>query len=411
MVKYNKLGRRQLFFSLLGTSAIASIFAANQKLFGSQRNQFEIFENKERDFARRNAPGLKSPAAAKGLIYGAYPEASAEKTAEDREFQSHFIQECALIAAGDVWGGISPEPDQFNFANIDYFAQFAADNNLIFKLDAAVWHEFLPAWLMAKFQSQETTGTEIANILSYLVQAVGKRYAKQAYAWSVINEVINPSDGRRDGFRDTQVSESMSGEKYPSWLHFLGTDFVDLAFRAAAEAAPNTTLLYNDFGLEYDTKEDENKRRAVLTMLEKLKSGGTPIHALGIQAHLNASMNPRFNQNKYRQFLSDVASLGLKIQVTELDVADKWLPEDMELATRDLLIAEAYYDFLEVTLDEPAVSTVVTWGLSDRYTWLEWFAPRSDGITVRPLPLDQQLNRKLAWNAIAEAFENAPKRS
>ena len=174
MVKYNKLSRRQLFFSLLGTSAIASIFAANQKLFGSQRNQFEIFESQERDFARRNAPGLKSPAAAKGLVYGAYPEASAEKTAEDREFQSHFLQECALIAAGDVWAGIHPEPEQFNFANIDYFAQFAADNNLIFKLDASVWHEFLPSWLMAKFQSQETTGTEIANILSNHVQAVGK---------------------------------------------------------------------------------------------------------------------------------------------------------------------------------------------------------------------------------------------
>ena len=61
--------------------------------------------------------------------------------------------------------------------------------------------------------------------------------------------------------------------------------------------APQTTLLYNDFGLEYDTAEDEKKRQAVLNLLAKLKSQGTPIQALGIQAHLNASMNPLKNSN------------------------------------------------------------------------------------------------------------------
>ena len=58
----------------------------------------------------------------------------------------------------------------------------------------------------------------------------------------------------------------------------------------------------------------------------------------------------------------------------------------MELPTRDLLVAQAYHDFLEVALDEPAVDTVVTWGLSDRYTWLTWFAPREDASPIRPLP-------------------------
>ena len=53
---------------------------------------------------------------------------------------------------------------------------------------------------------------------------------------------------------------------------------------------------------------------------------------------------------------------------------------------------------------------MVTWGLSDRGSWLSPHAPRQDGLPVRPLPLDAQLNRKLAWNAIANAFDNAPKR-
>ncbi|MEM6611901.1 MAG: endo-1,4-beta-xylanase, partial [Cyanobacteria bacterium P01_C01_bin.72] len=228
--------------------------------------------------------------------------------------------------------------------------------------------------------------------------------------WSVVNEVLNPDDGRDDGFRDTQVSDSMKGDNYPTWLHILGTDFVELAFEAAAAVAPQTTLIYNDFGLEYDNPRDAKKRLALLKMLERLKAQGTPVHALGIQGHLNASLNHQFNAAKYRQFLADVAALGLKIQVTELDVADNWLPTNLDLPTRDRLVAEAYYNFLSVVLDEPAVDTVVTWGLSDRYTWLSWFAPREDGTAVRPLPYDEQLNRKLAWSAIAQAFADAPKR-
>lgn len=410
MFNNRKLGRRKLFFSIFGTSAIAVILATKSKSIGERRKRFPIEETRERSYSRINEVGLRYKAESKGLIYGAFTEANHEQVSQDIEFQSRFVEECGLLAAGDVWDSIYPSIDETNFTNIDYFAKFTSDNNLLFKLDAAIWHEFLPSWLMKKFQSDKTNSTEIADILIKMVQTIGKRYAGQAYSWSVVNEVINVSDGRADGFRDTQISNSMKGEKYPSWLHFLDSKFVELAFQAAAEVAPQTTLLYNDFALEYDTKEDESKRNAVLKMLEELKSKEIPINALGIQAHLNASLNQSFNQKKYRQFLSDVASLGLKIQITELDVIDKWLPNNMELEMRDLLIAQAYSDYLDVALDEPAVDTVVTWGLSDRYTWLSWFAPREDSSSVRPLPLDKNLKRKLAWNAIAEALDNAPRR-
>ena len=61
-------------------------------------------------------------------------------------------------------------------------------------------------------------------------------------------------------------------------------------------------------------------------------------------------------------------------------------------------------------LDEPALVDVNTWELSDKYTWLSWFAPRTDNTSVRPLPCDSDRQRKLAWNAIARAFDNTKKR-
>jgi endo-1,4-beta-xylanase len=179
-----------------------------------------------------------------------------------------------------------------------------------------------------------------------------------------------------------------------------------MAFHAAAEADPNALLVYNDWGVEFDTSYQDARRKSILKLLERLKSQGVPVDAFGMQSHVRYDTN--FNSKKLQNFLADVADLGLKILVTQMDVSDKNLPKDVN--TRDRMIAGVYEDFLSVVLAEPAVIAVITWGLSDKHTWLSWNAPRQDGASVRPLPLDAQLNRKLAWNAIARAFDRAPKR-
>ena len=100
--------------------------------------------------------------------------------------------------------------------------------------------------------------------------------------------------------------------------------------------------------------------------------------------------------------------MGLEIVISELDVIDNKLLQDIEI--RDRAVARAYYDYLSIVLDEPAVTTIITWGLSDRHTWLSGFTPRKDGANVRPLPLDREYNRKPAWYAIAKALKEAPPR-
>ncbi len=109
--------------------------------------------------------------------------------------------------------------------------------------------------------------------------------------------------------------------------------------------------------------------------------------------------------------MKQVAALGLRIFITELDVTDRELPADLQI--RDGVVANVYQDFLQAVLEQPAVTAVVTWGLSDRYTWLSQFEPRSDGRPVRPLPLDSSMQHKPAlWavmNALNAAEARAPK--
>ena len=94
--------------------------------------------------------------------------------------------------------------------------------------------------------------------------------------------------------------------------------------------------------------------------------------------------------------------------VTEFDVRDQLLPASV--VARDAAIAAHGRAWLDAVLPNPAVLGVLSWGLSDRASWLNTSFPRPDGLKQRPLPLDEDLNRKPLWTAMAASFDAAPVR-
>jgi len=143
-------------------------------------------------------------------------------------------------------------------------------------------------------------------------------------------------------------------------------------------------------------------------LLARLKARGVPVQALGLQAHLQAGVK-ELNQTQLAQFCADVAALGLKIVITELDVRDNRVAGDPAL--RDEAVASQARAYLDAVLTCPAVMGVLSWGLSDRRSWLNDELPRDDKLVQRPLPLDSELRRKPLWQAIADAFAAAPPRA
>ena len=186
----------------------------------------------------------------------------------------------------------------------------------------------------------------------------------------------------------------------------MGPDYIDLAYRTAREADPTARLVVNEYGVELDVPEHEARRAALLNLLQRMQRSGTPLDAVGIQAHLPCAGGLPFSASRLRRFLAAIAGLGLTIQITELDVIDKDAPPDQTI--RDRLVADTYSRFLNAALDEPAVKMVVTWGLSDRHSWAA--KSRSDQLSSRPLPFDADLKPKPAFQAMARAFTHAPQR-
>lgn len=388
------MGRRSFLF---GLGSLATMSAVGTSKAAYQNQQIQALYHPNRNFIVTEGEGfsLKERAANKGLIYGAATQHSA--LSSDASYAAAIVQNCAMLVpecefkwtAGNAT--LRPSADSFDFSAADWMANFATTHDKLLRGHTLVWHDSLPTWFRKTVNSDNA-----AQLLQNHIQTVVKRYAGKIHSWDVVNEAVQPEDGRDDGLRITP------------WLKVLGQNYIDLAFRLTAAADPQALLVYNDFDLDYDTPEQEAKRTAVLKLLERLRTRGTPIHALGIQAHLSPG-EKKFNPSKLRKFLQDVASMGLKIMITEMDVVDKKLPKDLQM--RDRIIAGVYEDYLSTVLDEQAVIAVITWGLSDRYSYVSESQPRSDGAPVRPLPLDGEMNQKLAWNAIARAFDHAPTRN
>ena len=413
--KYSK-GRRLFLLGLGGFSALS--LAHKHFSTVEQVNEYVTAEGENwlTDFSKENKRGrgesLRQIAASKGIEYGGFAQISSDAIANDRKFSRIFTREYEIVVGGFFGVTVGPfGSNNYNFSQTDAFLNFANDNNLTFRGHPIIWSEFNSPWLVDKFKDSSTTSSQIDKIFTNHVTTLARQYAGQVSSWDVVNEAIRVEDGRKDNLKNTAKS-GVRGEKYPTWLSYLGPDYIERAFKIAHSSDPNAILTYNDNGLTYSnrfgTSYEEQRREAVLNLLSRLKAKNTPVHALGIQSHLEAHRNKEFDGKKFRAFLSDVASMGIKIIISELDVRDNKLPKN--IAKRDRAVAEAYYQYLSVILDEPAVTTIISWGLSDRHTWISGFAPRNDGAEVRPLLLDRQYLRKPAWYAVAKALKEAPSR-
>ena len=146
--------------------------------------------------------------------------------------------------------------------------------------------------------------------------------------------------------------------------------------------------------------------RGLLQLEDELKDAGVPLHAVGLQGHLQ----PRYphDQGRFLEFVHALAERKVEIYITEFDVRDDTFPDD--IATRDTMIAETAEKFLTGVLRIPAVKIVIAWELSDNYSFYTDAARKKDPLAQRmprPLPFDSSMQRKPLWFAMARAFENA----
>ena len=341
---------------------------------------------------------LWQAASGNGLTYGT---SLATWQADDPDYLAIVDREAALLFTEDdlLFWRLKPTPDaEFDFQYADRFYEIAEAQGQLVLGAHLVWDEgFGEGWTEDDIWGLDETAAR-ALMLDTIESVVG-RYKGRTAAWIVVNEIIDAHEA--DGLRTD----------YP-WTNTIGKSVAEEAFVAAHEVDPDALLILNEFGFETDSEWDAaaDKQAKALIVIDNLLDAGAPVQALGVQAHLSAAdFAANFDAEAYKAFLGEVASRGLKIIITEMDALDDGLPAD--IATRDAAIADAYSLYLDTALSEPELAAVVTFGLSDRYTWLQEDYPREDGEERRPLAFDSDLQPKPAYDAIRDSLLAAPART
>ena len=270
---------------------------------------------------------------------------------------------------------------------MDDIADFCAQHRLKLHGHTLFWHQSLPEWL----RTDDLNRLKQAHLrhLRFLLS----RYP-QATSWDVVNEVM--SDRRRH-YRALPVLDTH------------GDAFIAFLFETARRLVPTAKLVINDYNLACGSAFCEGKRERLLVALERLLRKGVPIDAVGIQGHLV----PRWPivPSSLQAFLQDIEDLNLEVFITELDVNDIDLPD--EISARDRSVAQIYGDFLDAALESRAVKRVSFWGLTDKFHWIvEGYAPFSRTSSApRPALFDQKLQPKRAYFAVHDALARAPNRT
>jgi endo-1,4-beta-xylanase len=338
------------------------------------------------------AGSLKAHASACGLLAGCAVNANLFR--QDEGFRRLLAEQYNIVVPENClkWNILRPTTDTWNFADADSLIAFAETHGMKVRGHNFVWHEALPHWFAGTVNKDNAQKFLVDHI-----HTVGERYKGKIHSWDVVNEAIWIADGRPDGLRSTSP-----------WFEMLGPGYIDLAFRTAREVDPSALLTYNDYGIEYDNDEEGKKRAAVLALLRRMKADKVPLDALGIQSHIHAVSKDGFSRG-VRELLDGAKALGLQVFVTELDVKDDAVVTD-NLAERDKVVADVYREYLTAALDGPEVKAVLTWGASDKNTWLNngtKFRKQHPDRLQRPLPFDADYLPTPSFFAMRECFDKA----
>ena len=283
---------------------------------------------------------------------------------------------------------IHPKEHEYYWKDADSIVAFAQRNNLKVRGHALCWHEQAPDWFFTDSSGKLVSKEILLQRLKDHITKVVSRYKGEIYAWDVVNEAIddNPNNLLRNSL----------------FYQISGEDFIGKAFEYAHEADPDAVLFYNDYNAVRKEKTDR-----IYQLLKALKDKGVPIDAVGLQGHWSI-FEPSSDELEYA--IQKFSSLGLKIQITELDVSIyKWEKNKREKTGADVDILspqleqhqiEKYKMIFDVLRKYKKDITGVTfWNISDKKTWLDTYPVA--GRKNYPLLFDVNLKpKKSYWEVV-----------
>lgn len=249
------------------------------------------------------------------------------------------------------FGVVYREDGTYDFSLADEIYNFARNNNIKMRGHNLVWHNQTPFHIFKK--SKE----EVEDILRNHIVLMNERYGDVVECWDVINEGV-----------EDKSSEFL--RKSP-WMDKFGDDYCKQVFKIARELLPaDVKLFYNDYN-EYVPE----KRKKITALIKHINEDEKLVDGIGMQCHVNLYYP---TLDLVREAIELYASLGLRIHITEMDLSyfsyDDRNGMDEPDTHLQQMHAKMYGEYFALFREyKEYIDNVTLWGVSDRYTWLDYF--------------------------------------
>lgn len=192
------------------------------------------------------------------------------------------------------------------------------------------------------------------SYIKQVVEFADTNYPGVVTCWDVVNEALED-----DGTYKTN-----------DWYTIMGESYITKAFEYATQyASANSKLYYNDYNLETSGKQE--------TVDGIVSDLGNKIDGIGMQEHVTLTYPAVTNIQPAIEYY---ASLGMDVQITELDVQ---IDEDETLSAQ----ADRYEALFTLFKNKSAaISNVTLWGINDGNSWKSEKRPLLfyDDLTPKP---------------------------
>jgi endo-1,4-beta-xylanase len=252
-----------------------------------------------------------------------------------------------------------PLKGQFNLAAEQKLIEYGEKTGAKLRGHTLVWHNQVPSWMFSGTgRDGKATREELySNIKEHIDGVVGAGKGR-FYCWDVVNECIDDATGT---IRHNQYYDICGSDEY-----------IVKAFQYAREADPSALLFLNDYNIEMSGQ----KQTGFYNELKKLLAEGAPIDGVGMQCHISL-YSPSVQEIK--DAVEKFAALGLKVQITELDMSLYRDGNSPQITLTDKILAEqaeryrSLFTMFEYEHKAGNLDLVMFWGLSDDISWLNDF--------------------------------------
>ncbi len=341
------------------TDTLKYLFAEHNMKAGTCLNEYMIREKKNTNFITSNFNSV---------------------TFENHLKPDAILDMAASKKAGDIVVKFS--------STTETLLRWCKNNNMAMRGHTLVWYSQTPSWIFYEdFNTSKplvSRDVMLARMESYISQVFSlleeKGYLELFYAYDVVNEAWMEDGTMRDCL----------------WKQTIGDDYIWYAFHYANKYAPEyIDLYYNDYNEQFKTDTLYN---FVQTLVDE--NGNYLIDGIGFQAHLYTEDS----LEDYFATMDKIATLGIKINLTELDVCLGSWPV-IKQPTEENLKAQGqfYYNlingiFERVDAGQVKMDALTFWGYTDTMSWRR---ERS------PLLLNGQLQPKYAYYGAMQIKEQA----